>query len=118
MRLTKRRRENLFALALGGVFLAGAIGNLAGAPMMIEDYARWGYPPGFNYVTGALELVTVALMVRRLTRRVGCLVGAIVMGAAIATLLLNSEYAHAVAPAAVLLGLALLGRMTPKNFLT
>jgi len=118
MRLTKRRRENLLALALGGVFLAGAIGNLAGAPMMIEDYARWAYPPGFNYVTGALELVTVALLARRRARRAGCLVGATVMGAAIATLLLNSEYGHAFAPAAVLLGLVLLGRRTRRNCLT
>ncbi|MFV0625489.1 hypothetical protein ACBY01_15955 [Sphingomonas sp. ac-8] len=72
-----------------------------------------GYPSGFNYVTGALELVTVVLLARLRTRRVGCLVGATVMGAATSTLLLHSEHAHAVAPAVVLLG-----RMTPKKLLT
>lgn len=99
--------RGLIAWTLVAFFLLGGIMNLlAPAPVQV-DYERWGYPDWFHYLAGLLELTAAVLLSRQATRRAGAIVAAMVMAGALATLLLFGELGHALAPAAVLTGLAL-----------
>lgn len=95
-----------FAWLLAAFFVVGATVNIAGSEATLEEYRRWGYPAWFHSVTGALELTTAALLVFSATRLAGSAVGAAVMTAAAATVLLHGEPLHSLAPLTVL---ALLG---------
>ncbi|MFA5629962.1 MAG: DoxX family protein [Porticoccaceae bacterium] len=93
----------VLAYLLAAFFLVGGIGNIFVSEQIAADYARWGYPDGFHYLTGILELAAAILLVFSVPLRLwGAALGAVVMVAALATLLLHGEYAHAVAPLAVL----------------
>jgi hypothetical protein len=119
MRISPKRRETILTIALILLFIGGAIGNIGGVGGVSQDYARWGYPPGFRYLTGVLELTAVALLLRRRTRWVGALLGTGLMAGALATLLYHREMLHALIPAAGLaLSLALLLLTLQKRRLT
>lgn len=90
-------------------FIAGGIGNIFVSAENAANYARWGYPDWFHYVTGMLELSTAALLAPRRTRLFGAGLGSLVMLAAAGTVLLHGEYTHAIAPFTVLAVLALAG---------
>jgi hypothetical protein len=80
----------------------GAI-NLAGRGTVKRDFARWGYPAGFNFVCGAMLLLGHTTWLWGLA-----LLGAI-MAAAIFTLIRNTEPFRHIVPAlvfSVLLALA------------
>ena len=65
-------------------FVFGGVVNLYGPEAVTKDFARWGYPPYFHLVTGALELLAAA-----------------------ATLLFQREFTHMI-PALVVVGLLVL----------
>jgi hypothetical protein len=88
--------------ALAAFFVAGGLGNIIAPPSIVADYARWGYPDWFHYVTGSLELATAILLFRPRTLRAGLVLGAFPMAAALVTLLLHREFGHMVAPALVM----------------
>ena len=90
------------AFLLAAFFLIGAIGNIFASPHIAGDYLRWGYPNWFHYVTGFLELVTAILLVVKSLRFWGALLGALVMTGATGTVMLHSEFTHAVAPLIVM----------------
>ena len=90
------------ALALSLFFVVGAAGNFMAPPDIAADYARWGYPSFFHYVTAALEITTAGLLIFRRTRVTGALLGCVVMASAVATLVWHVEYLHALAPIVVL----------------
>lgn len=94
--------------ALTVVFLvAGAI-NLSGRGTVKADFARWGFPAGFNLVCGGLELVGAALLLSPLTRFWGlALLGAIMAGA-IFSLLRHREPLSHLAPAFAITALLVL----------
>lgn len=81
--------------------------NVLASPEIAADYQRWGYPEGFNYLTGTLEWASAILIAIWRTRVVGSLLGSAIMAAAAVTVILAGEYSHAMAPAIVLV-LALL----------
>jgi len=85
-------------------FVFGGLANLVGPKVISDEYARWGYPAWFHFVTGVLEVATAALLPFPETRRVGIVLGCCVMLAAVGTVILNREYAHAI-PGLVVLGL-------------
>ena len=60
--------RNLFALALAAFFVVGSLSNNFAPGSIYEEYLRWGYPPWFHFVTGALELTTAVLLARASTR--------------------------------------------------
>ena len=93
-----------FLLALA---FAGAGGSkLAGSEMLVESFARWGYPGWFMYGVGAAEVAgAVAVLVPRFAAIGGVWLATIMTGA-VGTHLLNAEYAEWV-PASVLLLLSL-----------
>lgn len=94
--------KTVLAYLLAAFFLVGAVGNILALGQIADDYARWGYPDWFHYLTGTLELITSILLLRMRTRLWGALLGAAVMAAAAGTVLMHGEFTHAIAPAAVL----------------
>ncbi len=113
MRRIAWTRLGAWALAL--FFVTGAVTNLLGSPEVLAEYARWGYPSWFHYVTGIFELTTAALLARQWTRRSGVVLGLMLMGGAASTVLLNGEQAHAAVPAAVAIVLLWLGRASRRR---
>jgi hypothetical protein len=109
MRITRITWSRTLLLAMALIFLAGALGNIIGIGSIPDDYRRWGYPAGFRYVTGALELMAAFLMTRRYggPRTLGLLLGCGIMAAALATLLIHGEVTHALAPALILVVLVI-----------
>lgn len=87
-------------------FAAGGFTNLFPPAAMAGDYARWGYPEWFHYVTGVLELSAAALIVWQPMRWAGLLLAFSVMCGALATLLVHHEFLHALAPVTVMAVLA------------
>jgi hypothetical protein len=78
---------------------AGAV-NAAGPGAIKDEFVRWGYPRGWNLVTGGLEVLAA-------TRVAGLIWGAVIRVAAVATVLRYKDYGH-LAPAAILTALAAL----------
>jgi hypothetical protein len=108
----------VLAWALAAFFVAGSLGNIFAARSIIEEYARWGYPTWFHFVTGSLELTTAALLVWAPTRLWGAALGCTVMCAALGTVIIHGEYGHA-APPLVVAGLAIVvGWVTWRNWLS
>lgn len=82
---------------LAAFFAFGAIGNIFASESILADYARWGYPSWFHYVTGFVELTTSILFATRF-RLWGALLGSLIMAAAVTTVGLHGEYAHVIPP--------------------
>lgn len=89
------------ALALAAFFVVGSLSNILAPQSIIEEYLKWGYPRWFHFVTGSLELTTAVLLTRAQTRLLGSALGCTVMLAALATVTVDGEYGHAVAPLVV-----------------
>ncbi len=103
------RRIGLWVLvaALAALFAAAGASKLAGLPMHVENFARWGYPGWFMYVTGAVELAgAAALVLPRVSSLGAVLLGCTMIGAVI-THLVDGE-GPAALPAAVLFVLLVL----------
>lgn len=109
MRLDKFSWKELPAWLLAVFFLIGSFGNIFASDGIAADYARWGYPTWFHYMTGLLELSTAVLLLLKPMRFWGALLGAAIMAAAVATLALHGEYAHSIAPLVVLTIAAVVG---------
>ena len=85
--------------ALAVVFLvAGAI-NISGRGTVKADFARWGFPDGFNLVCGGLELVGAALLLLPSARFWGLALLGVIMAGAIFALLRHREPVSHLAPA-------------------
>jgi uncharacterized membrane protein YphA (DoxX/SURF4 family) len=80
----------LLAVAFTGAGIANAIGGAA----VQAEFKRWGYPAWWNFVTAALEVLGAALIVLPETRILGLALGAMVMIAAIATVIWRQDYKH------------------------
>jgi len=60
--------KSILAYLLAAFFLVGAIGNTFVSEEIAADYARWGYPDGFHFVTAAFELGVAGLLPFKRTR--------------------------------------------------
>jgi uncharacterized membrane protein YphA (DoxX/SURF4 family) len=72
---------------------AGGV-NFAGPASVRESFARWGYPTGFHRVTGGLEVVAGLLLLIPVTSRIGAVASAIILLAAVATLIRFRDWGH------------------------
>jgi len=90
----------LLAFAFFGAGLFNAIGGAA----VRAEFVRWGYPAWWNLVTAALEALAAALIVLPQTRIWGLALAAMVIIAAIATVVWRREYKH-LPPAVALIAL-------------
>jgi hypothetical protein len=97
--------RQVLAWALAAFFVAGSLSNIFAPRSIIE-------------VTGSLELTTTVLLARAATRLWGAALGCTLMCAALGTVIIHSEYAHA-APPLVVAGLAIVvGLITWRNQLS
>jgi hypothetical protein len=82
-------------LLVAGFFGAGLV-NAIGTPVTQGNFARWGYPRWWGRLTGALEMVSAVLIALPATRLVGLALGAVIIGAAVLTVLRHREFTHLV----------------------
>ncbi|MBV6670060.1 DoxX family protein [Xanthomonas euvesicatoria pv. alangii] len=101
--MTKPNWRTIVAWLLAAFFLAGGIGNIFVSEHNAAEYLRWGFPEWFHFVTGGLELSAALLIVFKQTRWWGACLGALIMLAALVTLITHGEYLHALAPLIVLI---------------
>jgi hypothetical protein len=59
----------ILTAALAVIFVVAGIINIIGRGTVKTDFARWGFPDGFNIVCGGLELVGAALLLPLLRYR-------------------------------------------------
>ncbi len=76
-------------------FLGAGLFNAVGTRATRDDFARWGYPQWWCRVTGGLEILCAALIAFPSGRSFGLALGAIVIAAAIITVLRRREFSHA-----------------------
>jgi uncharacterized membrane protein YphA (DoxX/SURF4 family) len=96
---------SVWLLAAG--FLGAGLFNVAGTRATRDEFVAWGYPAWWCWVTGGLEILTAALIAVPLVRGAGIVLGALVILAAVATLLRHRAYSHLPPAVAFFLGIAL-----------
>ena len=82
-------------LLIAGFFGAGLF-NVIGTPGTKSDFARWGYPRWWNIFTGGLEILSAVLIALPVSRIVGVTLGAIIIAAAVLTVLRHRDFLHLV----------------------
>jgi DoxX-like family len=82
-------------LLVAGFFGAGLF-NAIGTPATQSDFARWGYPRWWSRLTGGLEMMSGILIALPVGRIVGLALGAVIIAAAVLTVLRYREFRHLV----------------------
>ncbi|SHN72039.1 DoxX family protein [Bradyrhizobium erythrophlei] len=90
-------------LLVTGFFGAGFY-NAIGTAATQSDFARWGYPRWWGFLTGGLEMVSAALIALPASRVVGLVLGAVIIAAAVMTVLRHRDLSH-LAPLGVFVAL-------------
>ncbi|WP_349434475.1 DoxX family protein [Pararhizobium sp. A13] len=108
-------RGNVVAWLLAAFFLVGAYGNTFVSVEIAADYARWGYPENFHYLTAICEFMAAAMLIFQPLRLYGSLLGSAVMLVATGTVMFHGEYAHAIPPLMVLGLCGLVARLTARR---
>ena len=99
--MSKISWSQVLSLALAAFFVVGSLSNILAPESIYQEYLKWGYPHWFHFVTGSLELTAAILLFRAPSRLLGSALGCTVMFAALATVIIHSEYGHAVPPLVV-----------------
>jgi uncharacterized membrane protein YphA (DoxX/SURF4 family) len=81
-------------IALGFVMIGHGSVTLAGAPLVRENFARWGYPAGFHLVIGVLEVVVGLLLLIPATLQLGAIGSAMMVLAAVAMQIRSGDREH------------------------
>ena len=79
---------------LVAAFAGAGVFNALGTSSTQESFVRWGYPRWWCRVTGASEIVVAALIAVTITRPIGLILGAVIIAAAIFTVLRHREWSH------------------------
>ena len=82
-------------LLVAGFFGAGLF-NAIGTPGTRNDFARWGFPRWWNILTGGLEMVSAVLIALPGSRILGLALGAVIIAAAVLTVLRHRDFSHLV----------------------
>ena len=90
-------------LLVAGFFGAGLV-NAIGTSGTRSDFARWGYPHWWGVLTGGLEIMSAVLIAFPLSRVFGLTLGAIIIAAAVTTVLRHRDLVH-LAPLGVFVAL-------------
>jgi hypothetical protein len=81
---------------LVAVFLGAGLFNAIGAAQTQSDFARWGYPRWWSFVTGGLEIAAAVLIALPVGRIAGLALGAVIIAAAVMTVLRHRDFSHLV----------------------
>ncbi|WP_131196827.1 DoxX family protein [Lichenihabitans psoromatis] len=79
---------------LVAAFFGAGVFNAIGTPGTQSDFARWGYPRWWNRLTGGLEMIVAVLIAVPGSRDVGLVLGAIIVVAAVLTVLRHRDFSH------------------------
>lgn len=75
--------DKILRIMLSLVFLASGLAKLLGLEFEVAAFARWGYPDGFMYFVGILEVAgALGLWLRKLTALAGLGLCVLMLGAA------------------------------------
>jgi uncharacterized membrane protein YphA (DoxX/SURF4 family) len=77
-------------------FSGAGLFNAIGTPGTQSDFARWGYPRWWGFFTGGLEIVSAVLIALPASRIVGLALGAVIIAAAVITVLRHRDLSHLV----------------------
>jgi hypothetical protein len=97
-------------LLVAGFFGAGLF-NAIGTPATESGFVRWGYPQWWGRFTSGLEMVTAVLVALSGSREAGLILGALIVAAAVLTVLRHREYSHLV-PLSVFVALLALAQIS------
>jgi hypothetical protein len=97
-------------LLVAGFFGAGLF-NAIGTPATQSDFARWGYPRWWGRFTGGLEIMSAVLIAFPVSRIGGLALGAVIIAAAVLTVLRHREFAH-LAPLSVFVAVIALAEIS------
>ncbi|RYC28824.1 hypothetical protein D3273_27235 [Lichenibacterium minor] len=75
-------------------FFGAGLSNAIGTRTTQDDFARWGYPRWWCRVAGTLEIMSAGLIALSATRDAGMVLGAVIIAAAIVTVLRCREFSH------------------------
>ena len=92
-------------------FLGAGLFNAISTPASQSDYVRWGYPRWWGRLTGALEMVCAVLIALPASHMVGVALGALIIAAAVLTVLRNRDFSHLV-PLGVFVAVIALARIS------
>ncbi|MCP3725026.1 DoxX family protein [Paraburkholderia sp. CNPSo 3272] len=98
---------SIWLLAAG--FFGAGLFNAYGTSGSQSDYARWGYPRWWGRLTGALEMVCAVLIALPATRMMGLALGALIIAAAVLTVLRHRDFSHLVPLSVFVAAIALAG---------
>ena len=77
-------------------FFGAGVFNAIGTQANKGNFIRWGYPQWWCHLTGGLEIVTAVLVVLPGSREAGLILGAVIVAAAVLTVLRHRDFAHLV----------------------
>jgi len=97
------------AVLLALAFLGAGSLKLTSQPMMVANFAGWGFPSWFLYVTGTIEVVSAILLLIPRTALIGTGLLICTMIGALLTHLTHGQAAMIGAPLVLLLLLLLFG---------
>ena len=97
------------AVLVALAFLGSGITKLTSQPMMVANFAAWGFPSWFLYVTGAIEVVSAILLLIPRAALIGTGLLICTMIGALLTHLTHGQAAMIGAPLVLLLLLLLFG---------
>jgi uncharacterized membrane protein YphA (DoxX/SURF4 family) len=81
---------------LVAAFFGAGLFNVIGTPGTQSDFARWGYPRWWNILTGGLEVISAVLIALPVSRIAGLALGAVIIAAAVLTVLRHRDFSHLV----------------------
>ena len=85
-------------------FLGAGLLNAIGTAGIKSDFARWDYPRWWRIVTSGLEMMSAVLIALPLGRILGLALGAVIIAAAVLTVLRHRDFSH-LAPLSVFVAL-------------
>ena len=80
---------------VAGFFGAGLF-NLIGTQATQSGFVRWGYPRWWCHVTGALELISAAMIALPSSREAGLMFGAGIIAVAVLSVVRHPGFVHLV----------------------
>lgn len=92
-------------VALG--FLGASLGKLSNNPSVIEMFENWGFPSGFHFVIGIIELLLAILILIPKTLKIGLIGFIVILIGAMATHLINDPIGQLIRP--VIFGVLIAG---------
>ena len=98
-------------LIVAGFFGAGLF-NAIGTPRTQSDFARRGYPRWWSFFTGGLEITSAVLIAFPASRIVGLALGAVIIAAAVMTVLRHRDLSHLVPLSVFIALIALAGTLS------